>query len=68
MVFELVTGDFLFDPRADQRGNYSRDDDHLAQARRDLACACVGVMQSDGLRCVCAWWWGSDGRRAVGLG
>lgn len=29
MVFELVTGDFLFEPKA---GNgYSRDDDHLAQ-------------------------------------
>ena len=30
MVFELVTGDLLFDPRSDSHGKYSRDDDHLA--------------------------------------
>ncbi|EFN58325.1 hypothetical protein CHLNCDRAFT_7891, partial [Chlorella variabilis] len=29
MVFELVTGDFLFQPNA--RGQYSKDEDHLAQ-------------------------------------
>jgi serine/threonine protein kinase len=29
MVFELVTGDFLFQPNA--RGAYSKDEDHLAQ-------------------------------------
>jgi len=29
MVFELVTGDFLFEPRAGK--DYSRDEDHLAQ-------------------------------------
>lgn len=29
MVFELITGDFLFDPKEDKR-NHSRDEDHLA--------------------------------------
>ena len=29
MTFELITGDFLFDPRKGQ--NYSKTDDHLAQ-------------------------------------
>ena len=29
MVFELVTGDFLFEPKAGR--DYSRDEDHLAQ-------------------------------------
>jgi len=29
MVFELVTGDFLFEPRAGK--DYNRDEDHLAQ-------------------------------------
>lgn len=29
MVFELVTGDFLFEPRAGRQ--YTRDEDHLAQ-------------------------------------
>ena len=29
MVFELATGDFLFEPRAGR--HYSRDEDHLAQ-------------------------------------
>jgi serine/threonine-protein kinase SRPK3 len=29
MAFELVTGDFLFQPNA--RGAYSKDEDHLAQ-------------------------------------
>ena len=29
MIFELVTGDFLFEPRAGK--DYSRDEDHLAQ-------------------------------------
>ena len=30
MVFELVTGDLLFDPRSDDEGEYDRDEDHLA--------------------------------------
>jgi serine/threonine-protein kinase SRPK3 len=29
MIFELITGDFLFEPRKGQ--NYDKDDDHLAQ-------------------------------------
>ena len=29
MVFELVTGDFLFEPKSGR--DYSRDEDHLAQ-------------------------------------
>jgi len=29
MLFELVTGDFLFEPRSG--GNFDKDDDHLAQ-------------------------------------
>lgn len=29
MVFELVTGDFLFEPR--KGDNYDKNDDHLAQ-------------------------------------
>jgi len=29
MIFELITGDFLFDPRKGQ--NYSKTDDHIAQ-------------------------------------
>lgn len=29
MVFELVTGDFLFEPR--KGDTYDKDDDHLAQ-------------------------------------
>ena len=29
MVFELVTGDFLFEPKVGR--DYSRDEDHLAQ-------------------------------------
>mmetsp|Transcript_25469 Transcript_25469/g.19219 ORF Transcript_25469/g.19219 Transcript_25469/m.19219 type:complete len:151 (+) Transcript_25469:1360-1812(+) len=29
MIFELITGDFLFDPRKGQ--NYAKTDDHLAQ-------------------------------------
>lgn len=29
LIFELITGDYLFDPKA--AGSYSRDDDHLAQ-------------------------------------
>jgi len=28
MIFELITGDFLFDPRKGQ--NYAKTDDHLA--------------------------------------
>jgi serine/threonine-protein kinase SRPK3 len=30
MVFEMLTDDFLFDPKADD-GGFSREDDHLAQ-------------------------------------
>jgi len=30
MVFELQTGDFLFEPRSDPRHQWSRDEDHLA--------------------------------------
>lgn len=30
MVFELITGDYLFDPREDSKQRYSRDEDHLA--------------------------------------
>ena len=29
MIFEIVTGDFLFEPRKGH--NYDKDDDHLAQ-------------------------------------
>ena len=29
MIFELITGEFLFEPRKTQ--TYSKDDDHLAQ-------------------------------------
>jgi serine/threonine-protein kinase SRPK3 len=29
MIFEMATGDFLFDPRNGK--NYDKDDDHLAQ-------------------------------------
>jgi len=36
MIFELITGDFLFDPRkgekgADDKPVYTKSDDHLAQ-------------------------------------
>ena len=30
MVFELVTGEFLFDPKDSKDGNHTRDEDHLA--------------------------------------
>jgi serine/threonine protein kinase len=30
ITFELITGEYLFDPRADKNGAYSRDEDHLA--------------------------------------
>lgn len=30
MIFELITGDFLFDPRKDSEGVYGKTDDHLA--------------------------------------
>lgn len=30
MVFELLTGDYLFDPKEDGRQRHSRDEDHLA--------------------------------------
>jgi serine/threonine protein kinase len=31
LVFELATGDLLFDPRASELNEYDRDEDHLAQ-------------------------------------
>ena len=31
MMFEMATGDFLFEPRNSSNKNYSQDDDHLAQ-------------------------------------
>ena len=31
LVFELATGDLLFDPRASESDEYDRDEDHLAQ-------------------------------------
>lgn len=31
MVFELVTGDYLFDPKS--TGDFDRDEDHLALVR-----------------------------------
>lgn len=31
MIFELITGDFLFDPRKAKDGSYGKSDDHLAQ-------------------------------------
>lgn len=30
MIFELITGDFLFDPRKANDKKYSKTDDHLA--------------------------------------
>lgn len=30
MVFELLTGDYLFDPKEDSKHRHSRDEDHLA--------------------------------------
>lgn len=30
LVFELVTGDYLFDPKEDKSGRHSRNEDHLA--------------------------------------
>jgi len=31
MLFEMATGDFLFEPRNSSNKKYSQDDDHLAQ-------------------------------------
>jgi serine/threonine-protein kinase SRPK3 len=31
MIFEMLTGDFLFEPR--KGPNFHKDDDHLAQVR-----------------------------------
>jgi len=31
MIFELVTGDYLFNPKVDRENRYSKDEDHLAQ-------------------------------------
>jgi len=39
MIFELLTGDYLFDPKADNKNQYSRDEDHLA-----LMCELMGPM------------------------
>jgi len=30
MIFELITGDYLFDPKEDDKGAYDRDENHLA--------------------------------------
>ena len=30
LVFELITGDYLFDPKEDEYGKHTRDEDHLA--------------------------------------
>jgi serine/threonine-protein kinase SRPK3 len=30
MVFELITGDYLFDPKKGKNKSYSKNDDHLA--------------------------------------
>lgn len=35
MVFELATGDFLFEPK--QGHGYTRDEDHLAQVRHGVS-------------------------------
>lgn len=32
MIFEMLTGDFLFEPR--KGPNFSKDDDHLAQVSK----------------------------------
>ena len=34
MIFELITGEFLFEPRKTQ--TYNKDDDHLAQVPSHL--------------------------------
>ena len=31
MLFEMATGDFLFEPRDSSNKKYTQDDDHLAQ-------------------------------------
>jgi len=31
MIFELVTGDYLFNPKEDRENRYTKDEDHLAQ-------------------------------------
>ena len=36
VLFELYTGDVLFDPKADDSGSYSRDEDHIAQTQELL--------------------------------
>jgi hypothetical protein len=36
IVFELITGDYLFDPKADPEGRHSRNEDHLALMRELL--------------------------------
>lgn len=30
ITFELITGEYLFEPKADDKGRYTRDEDHLA--------------------------------------
>ena len=63
MVFELVTGDLLFDPRSGD--GYDRDEDHLAQfiellgrmPRRVRAAECLYVAVHMCLHaCVMEWW------------
>jgi len=31
MIFELITGDYLFNPKEDRENRYTKDEDHLAQ-------------------------------------
>jgi hypothetical protein len=30
MLFELITGDYLFDPKSEKKQKYNKEDDHLA--------------------------------------
>jgi serine/threonine protein kinase len=56
MVFELATGDFLFEPKAGRE--YSRDEDHLAQVRRHcplLAPACAWTQERLVAVAACSW-------------
>ena len=51
MIFELATGDFLFEPKAGR--DYSRDEDHMAQvgALRLLRCAALCCAARCGALC-----------------
>ncbi len=57
MVFELVTGDFLFEPR--KGDTYDKDDDHLAQMiellhRMPKTLGFSGVHSKVGVRARCS--------------